>query len=65
MKKYTITDIEYDTDGEEVELPTTMEIEVPKELTEYEEIDEYISDEISKRTGYCHLGFSTTPEIPE
>ena len=40
-----------------------MQIVVPNTLTEYEEVEQFISDEISNRTGYCHKGFSTTPEI--
>ena len=61
--KYTVTGIKYDTDGEDVDLPETLEIEVPEDVTEPEEIDEYISEEISNVTGFCHKGFSTTPEI--
>jgi len=56
MKK-TVFNIEYDTDGEILDLPTTLEIEVPKELTDDEEINEFLSDEISNITGFCHLGF--------
>lgn len=61
--KYTITDIQYDTDGEDVKLPSELTINVPEEITEPEEIDDYISDEISNVTGFCHKGFSTNPEI--
>lgn len=43
--------IEWDTDGEDVDLPT--EIEIPEGLTDEEEISDYLSD----LTGYCHLGF--------
>ena len=56
MKK-TVYNIGYDTDGETVELPTELEIEVPDDLTEQEDIEEYLSDEISNVTGYCHKGF--------
>lgn len=64
MKKtFVVTDIKYDTDGEKVSLPKEMTIEVPEDLTEYEEIEEFISDEITNRTGFCHMGFKTTPEI--
>jgi hypothetical protein len=62
-KQYTVTNIQYDTDGAKVDLPKTMEIVVPDDVEGYEEIEEYISNEISNRTGYCHFGFSTTPEI--
>jgi hypothetical protein len=67
--KYLITGIKYDTDGvsaQKLGLPTKMEIIVPdEEHTCYEDIEYFISEEISNRTGYCHEGFSTTPEIPE
>ena len=60
--KYTITDIKYDTDGEDVDLPTTLTITIP-DNKEQDEVEQYISDEISNRTGFCHFGFSITPEI--
>jgi hypothetical protein len=56
MKK-TVYSIEYDTDEEAVELPAELEIEVPNDITEEEDIEEYLSDEISNVTGFCHLGF--------
>jgi hypothetical protein len=67
--EYLITNIKYDTDGmsaKKLGLPKTMKIVVPdEEHTCYEDIENFISDEISNRTGYCHEGFATTPEIPE
>jgi hypothetical protein len=65
MAKFLVTDIKYDTDGRKPKLPKTLKILVPDELEGYDEIEQYISDEISNRTGYCHFGYSTTPEIPE
>lgn len=56
MKK-TVYEIDYDTDGEVIDLPTELEIEVPDDLTEQEDIEDYLSDEISNVTGYCHKGF--------
>jgi len=59
--KYTVTNIDYDTDGEEVDLPKELVIDIPNEdFVKYtaEEIDEFISDEISNITGFCHNGFS-------
>ena len=44
--------IEWDTDGEGIELLT--EIEIPDELIGD---DEVISDYISEVTGFCHFGF--------
>jgi hypothetical protein len=61
--QYIVTNIKYDTDGEAIDLPETLTIDVPSHITEPDEIDEFVSDEISNQTGFCHLGFSTTPEI--
>jgi len=55
---YKVTDITYDTDGGDVDLPTELDITVPNDLEDKEEIIEFISDEISNVTGFCHLGFS-------
>lgn len=55
---YKITDIEYDTDGEDVDLPAELEIDVPDDLLDKDDIEEYISDEISNMTGFCHYGFN-------
>jgi hypothetical protein len=61
-KEYTVTDIIWDFDGgEKVKLPKTLTIVVPDDIDE--DISEYISDKISDITGFCHKGFSTTPEI--
>jgi hypothetical protein len=54
---YEVTNIKYDTDGEEIDLPKLLNIEVPSGLDE-EETDEYVSDKISEETGFCHKGFS-------
>jgi hypothetical protein len=43
--------IEWDTDGEDIDLPT--EIGIPEGMTDEEEISDYLSDE----TGFCHYGF--------
>lgn len=55
---YTVTDIIYDTDGEDVDLPSELVINVPNDITDEQEIDDYISDEISSITGFCHKGFT-------
>jgi len=60
-KKVVVTDIEYDTDGEEVDLPKTLEIEIPSHV-EDDEIEDFISDEISNITGFCHKGFAIQGE---
>lgn len=60
--KYTVTNIEHDTDDKDG-LPTELVIVVPDNVEGYEDTEQYISDEISYRTGFCHKGFATTPEI--
>lgn len=57
---YMIKDIIYDTDGEEINLPTTLIINVPENIIDEEEIDNFISDEISNVTGFCHKGYTKT-----
>ena len=51
--KYKAFNIQYDTDGEDNDLPKEIEIEIP--------------DEISNKTGFCHLGFEykLSPTITE
>ena len=62
---YTVTDIEYDVDGYDIDeianLPKTLKINVPDDLNlkDYEIID-YLGDEISNITDFCHKGFSIT-----
>lgn len=53
--KAIVTNIKYDTDGEVIDLPTTLEINIPS--LEQDDVDNFISDEISNITGFCHLGF--------
>lgn len=55
--KAIATNIKFDTDGEVVELPKLLEIEIPNDITDQQEIDDYVSDEISNITGFCHYGF--------
>ena len=62
--KYEITNIKWDTDGNDVELPESLKIEVPDGYDSLE-TDDYISDEISNITGYCHKGFSVTEKAYE
>lgn len=65
--KYQVYDIIYDLDPEDIEvrdqlqLPTTIDIEVPDDIQAEgeDEISEYLSDEISDRTGFCHRGFKS------
>jgi len=61
---FVVSEITWDTDGEQVDLPTSFEIEVDlSENQNYEDIEQFISDELSNQTGFCHLGFATSPEI--
>lgn len=60
-RTFVIKDIEYDTGGEDVDLPETLTITVPEDV-EDEDIDEYLSDEISNITGFCHKGFTVEGE---
>jgi len=60
--EYKIINIEYDTDGEDVDLPKFLIVEVPSGM-DSEETEEYLSDKISEATGFCHKGFNTVPEI--
>ena len=45
--------IEWDVDYEEQLEDLPEEMEIPKDMTDEEEISNYISDE----TGFCHYGF--------
>ena len=63
--EYKVTNIQYDTDGENIDLPEELTIDVPDNLKDDYEKVEFISDEISKITGFCHFGFSTIPELNE
>ena len=49
-KRYA-TNIEWDTDGEYVVLPNS--IEIPDNLINPEDISDYITEQ----TGFCHFGF--------
>lgn len=44
-------DIKWDTDGDNIDLPTEMEI--PEGMIEEDEISDWLSDQ----TGFCHYGF--------
>ena len=56
--KYLVENIVYDTDGEEIDLPKVLEIEVSNDITDRFEINDFISNEISNITGFCHEGFT-------
>lgn len=58
--KISVTNIQYDVDEPEdlQGLPETMTFNINPEHFEGEhEIDQWVSDAISARTGFCHKGF--------
>ena len=55
--KIQVTQIEYDTDEEEVDLPQKLTLNLPDSIVQA--IDEFVGDEISNVTGFCHNGFTT------
>jgi hypothetical protein len=55
--KAIVKNIEYDTDGEIIDLPKQLEIEIPNHIIDEEEIEDYVSEEISNITGFSHKGF--------
>lgn len=46
--------IDWDTDGEDIDLPN--EIEIPAHITDLDEVSDYITNV----TGFCHRGFGVT-----
>ena len=64
IKKVTVTDIMWDTDGEKVDgLPVQILIEIPTSIKNRDDAEEYVSDKVSEVGGFCHEGFSCTPEL--
>lgn len=51
MATYRVMNIEYDTDGEAVDLPTTMVITIDDDA----DVEEAIVEEVSGQTGWCVL----------
>ncbi len=60
-KEVRVYDIDWDTDGEQVDLPTEMHVIIePDEVDnsgDEEAVSEYLSDLISDQIGWCHGGF--------
>lgn len=52
-----IYNIVWDTDGENLDLPTEMEIPNAFFNCDEDDVIEYISDYITEEIGFCHLGF--------
>lgn len=61
-KTVRVFDIEWDTDGEEIDLPNSLELQIPDDITN-EELEDYVSDQISNITGFCHFGFVIDREL--
>lgn len=57
--KYRIFNILWDIDDGEASTPSEMIIEVP--ASESERVEDYLCDEISNRSGWCHNGFKYEP----
>lgn len=54
MLKVRITNILYDTDGEDdIELPAEFVVTVE----DNEDVEDQLSDYITEQTGFCHRGF--------
>ena len=59
IRVFTVSNIDWDTDGEDVDLPNEMTVNVEEdEQLEESEIEQYISDKITDETGFCHFGFN-------
>lgn len=64
MKKtYLVSDIKWDTDGDEEllkTLPTELEVDVDveEEVLDDEDAEYTISEYLSDEYGFCHFGFS-------
>lgn len=52
-----VTNIAFDTDGDDVSLPSSLEFSYSIALSP-EELEQTVSDAISNSTGYCHNGFT-------
>lgn len=60
-KKYDVSDIVYDTDyyvnENDLDLPAYLTIEVPVSINEKEELEDFIGNAISDKTGFCIYSF--------
>lgn len=57
---FYVTNIVWDSEGEDIGM-TELNVEISDdELADMDnqDIEDYLSDEISNISGYCHLGFS-------
>ncbi len=54
---FICTDIAWDTDGEDINLPTEMSVFLGDEINDSEIIEELLRDYLSDTMGFCHYGF--------
>ena len=53
-----VTDIDWETDGEDIDLPVSVDVPLgDRGFFDDEELEEYISDYLSDRYGFLHNGF--------
>ncbi len=57
MKQYSVTGIEYDTDGADVELPTEMVISLDDDA----DPGEHLADAITEKTGWLVKSYEAEP----
>lgn len=55
--KFRVYDIDWDTDGEDVDLPNEVVVTVPGDVYADAGSSSYISDWLSDEYGFCHNGF--------
>lgn len=66
LNPYDVTNIEWDGEEEEIShLPTEMIVHVPNKMDDDFEVFDFISETLSNLFGFCHMGFSTKPELNE
>lgn len=58
MEIYIASNIKWDTDGADVKLPKRIEVKIPVDITDENDIVEYVSDYITEWSGFCHDGFA-------
>lgn len=56
--EYIVSDIIYDTEGEDVDLPKEIKIEVPDTCKTKSDRIDFIGNYITETTGFCHFGFT-------
>ena len=54
--KIIITNISWDTDGEDIELPTELYLNF-SDMSKEDIDDDFLSDYLSDTYGWCHNGF--------